>query len=227
MSKVIAFLPMRKGSDRVKNKNSRDFAGVAGGLCFIKISQLLKVKSISKIIISTNDYKVKEIASSFKTDRLILDERPEELSSSQTSTDDLINYVPKIITSGVVLWTHVTSPFIDEDAYENIIDQYFFNLKTNDSLMTVTKVQKFFWNHRGPLNYNKLQEKWPRTQTLQPIFEINSGAFVANVEIYKELSDRIGNNPHLHTVDEREAFDIDWELDFEIAELMWRKYGRL
>lgn len=227
MKKVIAFVPMRKGSDRVKNKNSRNFAGISGGLCFIKISQLLKVRSISRIVISTNDNEIKEIARSFKSDRLIIDERSEELSSSQTSTDDLVNHVPKIITSGVVLWTHVTSPFIDERAYENIVNQYFCNLKTNDSLMSVTKVQKFFWNHKGPLNYNKLYEKWPRTQTLEPIFEVNSGAFVANIKIYKEFSDRIGNNPLLYTIDEREAFDVDWEFDFEIAELMWRKHGRL
>ena len=218
---------MRKGSDRVKNKNIREFAGISGGLCFIKISQLLKVKSISQIVVSTNDDDIKKLALSFDSDRLVIDERSEELSSSYTSTDDLINYVPNIIASGVVLWTHVTSPFLDECAYENIINQYFENLNSNDSLMSVTKVRKFFWNHSGPLNYNRLAEKWPRTQTLSPIFEINSGAFVADIEIYKKFSDRIGDNPYLHAIEDREAFDIDWELDFEIAELMWRKYGRL
>ncbi len=46
MSKVIAFLPMRKGSQRVKNKNVRDFAGIKGGLTFIKISQLLRLQNV-------------------------------------------------------------------------------------------------------------------------------------------------------------------------------------
>ena len=55
MNKVTVFLPMRKGSQRIKNKNIRDFSGIKGGLSFIKISQLLKVESISRIVISTDD----------------------------------------------------------------------------------------------------------------------------------------------------------------------------
>ena len=39
-------------AERVKKKNTRSFAGVEGGLTYIKLSQLLKVKEISKIIVS-------------------------------------------------------------------------------------------------------------------------------------------------------------------------------
>jgi CMP-N-acetylneuraminic acid synthetase len=218
---------MRKGSDRVKNKNIRDFAGISGGLCFIKISQLLKVKYISKIIISTNDEDIKNLALSFNSDRLIIDERPEELATSETSTDDLIKYIPKIIKNGVVLWTHVTSPFVNEFLYQNMIQSYFNNLGSHDSLMSVTKIQKFIWSDGEPLNYDKSKEKWPRTQTLAPIFEINSGVFLADIDIYKEFKDRIGRNPCLYKLDGKEAFDIDWEDDFEIAEILWSKYGGL
>lgn len=38
--KVAFFLPTRKGSERVKNKNTRPFAGDEGGLVEIKIKQL-------------------------------------------------------------------------------------------------------------------------------------------------------------------------------------------
>ena len=108
MSQVIAFLPCRKGSQRVKNKNVRDFAGISGGLTYIKISQLLKVKEIKTIVISTNDEEVKTIAKSFDDKRIVIDNRPDYLAESSTSTDELIAYVPKIIESGLVLWTHVT-----------------------------------------------------------------------------------------------------------------------
>ena len=112
MNKVIAFLPCRQGSQRVKNKNIKSFAGVEDGLIYIKLSQLLDVESIEQIVVSTNDLEVKRIARSFSNTKIIIDDRPEELASSSTSTDDLINYVPSIIASGTVLWTHVTSPFI-------------------------------------------------------------------------------------------------------------------
>ena len=227
MNKITVFLPMRKSSQRVKNKNIKDFAAIKGGLTFIKISQLLKVDLIDKIIVSTNDDEVKNIARSFNSSKIIIDDRPEYLADSSTSTDELINYVPTIVDSGIVLWTHVTSPFVNEKLYKNMIQFYLKNLEQYDSLMSVTKVQKFLWDDNGPINYDRKKEKWPRTQTIKPLYEVNSGAFIADIEVYKKYNDRMGQSPFLYELDEKEAFDIDWEVDFEIAEILWEKYGKI
>ena len=55
MDKIAFFLPTRKGSERVKNKNTRPFAGIEGGLIENKIRQLLCCEKIDEIILSTND----------------------------------------------------------------------------------------------------------------------------------------------------------------------------
>ena len=47
--KVIAFLPCRKGSERVKEKNTRSFAGIEGGLTKIKLDQLIACPEIDEI----------------------------------------------------------------------------------------------------------------------------------------------------------------------------------
>ena len=227
MNKVIAFLPCRQGSQRVKNKNIKPFSGVEGGLIYIKLSQLLQVKEIKQIIVSTNDTKVKQIANSFQTTKIIIDDRPEKLASSTTSTDELIKYVPDIIKSGTVLWTHVTSPFVDEKIYKKAIDSYFSNFDKFDSLMSVTKLQKFLWNENEPINYDRGVEKWPRTQTIKPVYEVNSGVFIANIDIYGIYNDRVGRSPFLFEMNEKVAFDIDWESDFEIAEILWSKNEKI
>jgi CMP-N-acetylneuraminic acid synthetase len=218
---------MRKGSQRVKNKNIKVFSDIIGGLTFIKISQLLKVKKIDKIIISTNDEEVKTIAKSFNDNKIIIDDRPESLASSETLTDDLIKYVPSIIKDGVVLWTHVTSPFVTDEIYTDMIDKYFQTNTNFDSLMSVTKIQKFIWNENSPVNYDKEKEKWPRTQTIKPMYEINSGAFIASVNTYLKCEDRIGEKPFLYELGDKQAFDIDWQDDFDIAEVLWDKYGKV
>jgi CMP-N-acetylneuraminic acid synthetase len=227
LNQVVAFLPMRKGSQRVKNKNIKVFSDVIGGLTFIKISQLLKVKQIDKIIISTNDEEVKTIAKSFNDNKIIIDDRPESLASSETLTDDLIKYVPSIIKEGIVLWTHVTSPFVTDEIYTDMIDKYFQTNTNFDSLMSVTKIQKFIWNENSPVNYDKEKEKWPRTQTIKPMYEINSGAFIASVNTYLKCEDRIGEKPFLYELGDKQAFDIDWQDDFDIAEVLWDKYGKV
>ena len=58
IKKNIAFLPCRKGSQRVPNKNTRTFAGIEGGLLRIKLEELLKAQLIDEIILSSNDDEV-------------------------------------------------------------------------------------------------------------------------------------------------------------------------
>ena len=224
---ITAFLPCRAGSERVPEKNTKIFAGIDGGLLTIKLNQLLKTKLIDKIILSTNDIKVIEIANNI-SNRIIIDERPDSLAMSSTSTDDLINYLPSLVKSGHILWTHTTSPFLTNEIYDKAIEIYLKNLNEglNDSLMTVNKLQTFLWNQKGSINYDRSIEKWPRTQTLPELFEINSGIFINSVEGYKKNKDRIGLNPFLMNTKGYTSFDIDWPEDFILGELIYRRLNK-
>lgn len=221
---ITIFLPCRSGSERIPEKNTKPFAGVEGGLLIIKLNQLIKMKEVDRIIVSTDDKKVKELATCL-SDKIIIDHRPKELAQSSTSTDDLVNYIPKIINEGHVLWTHVTSPFLNEKIYSKAIEKYFKNLNEGsyDSLMTVNRIQSFLWNEKGSFNYDRNIEKWPRTQTLKELFEINSGIFINSIENYKALGDRIGKKPYLMNTKGYSSFDIDWPDDFLLGEMIYKK----
>ena len=52
MKKIVAVVPIRKGSQRVKNKNFKSFCGK--NLLIHKIITLKKIKSLDDIIINTN-----------------------------------------------------------------------------------------------------------------------------------------------------------------------------
>jgi CMP-N-acetylneuraminic acid synthetase len=220
---VVAFLPCRRGSQRVVNKNTRPFAGIEGGLIQIKMEQLLLCPKINRIVVSTDDSKVMDIADSTARayDKPVsIFERPAHLASSDTSTDELIAYLPELINEGIVLWTHVTSPFVTAQIYSKAISAYWDNAKQFDSLMSVTKLQSFIWDKKGPVNYDYTKEKWPRTQTLPVWYEVNSAVFIADISIYIENKDRIGKKPFLFELEGIEGFDIDWEKDFFLAQKM-------
>lgn len=218
---VNVFLPMRSGSERIKNKNTKKFSGHHGGLASIKIKQLLNTKMVNSIYISTDDPLVESIAKQFASDKINVVRRPDELASSAASTDDLVTYAHDIMPNGHILWTHVTSPFVNSKLYDSIIATYLQNLDSYDSLMTVTKLQKFIWKDNLPINYCRDREKWPRTQTLEPLWEVNSAAFIAPRNIYKLCKDRIGYSPLLYELNQNSAFDIDWPGDFKIAEALF------
>lgn len=221
MNQNIVFLPCRKGSQRVPNKNTRTFAGVEGGLLRIKLEELLKAKLIDKIILSSNDAEVLEIGKSFNHPKLCVMERPEYLCTSATSTDELIAYVAELIPQGTILWTHVTSPFLTAETYDKMLQIYHGNRDEYDSLMSVNVIRNFLWNDSCPINYNRSEEKWPRTQTLQKIFEPNSGAFIADASVYHMMKDRIGERVYMYETSKLESLDIDWPEDFEFAQQLY------
>lgn len=216
---VNVFLPCRKGSERVSKKNIKTFAQFKNGLIEIKLKQLLEANKIDRIYLSTNDDNILDYADSLNETKIVLHKRTEHLSSGQTSTDQLVAHALELIQKGNILWTHVTSPFLTAQSYDQIIEKYLEVKKQGyDSLMTTNLIHGFLWNETGPINYDRTTEKWPRTQTLEPIHEINSAVFLTNAQIYQKLDDRIGQNPYLYPLDKIQGFDIDWEDDFKIAQ---------
>lgn len=224
MSKVTCFLPCRQGSQRVPNKNIKKFSTFEFGLIQIKLKQLQESKYIDEIVLTTNDVNILEYAKSLSFTKLRLHRRDDSLASSETSTDQLVSHALELITDGDILWTHVTSPFITSQCYDSIIKTYQAKKQEGfDSLMTVSEIQGFLWRNGVPINYDRKVEKWPRTQTLEPVSEINSGVFLASHNIYAELNDRIGQTPYLYPLNKLVGFDIDWPEDFVIAECMIEK----
>ncbi|OXA77564.1 N-acylneuraminate cytidylyltransferase [Flavobacterium aquidurense] len=226
METVSVFLPTRKGSERVANKNTRIFAGFPNGLLEVKLNQLIKTKRIDEIVLSSNDEASldygKKIAK--QESRLKIIERPDDLALSSTNLIDLVNYVPSICTMSHILWTHVTSPFVMGEDYDNAVKTYFQTLNEGyDSLMSVKTIQNFLWSKEKNDLINRLTDiKWPRTQDLMPLYEIDSAFFIASKNVYLNNKDRIGVKPFLMEQSGHKSFDVDWEDDFELAELIYK-----
>ena len=217
--KVKCFLPCRKGSERVPKKNIKPFAGFSAGLLEIKLKQLLKSNLIEEIVLSSNDNEILDFAYSLNNERLRLHCREDKLCTSLTSTDELVRHAVDLIPNGHILWTHVTSPFLSSELYDSLIVKYFSAIDDGfDSLMTTSLIHGFLWNYDGPINYDRRQEKWPRTQTILPLHEINSAAFISSADNYRKFDDRIGVKPLLYPLDKITSFDIDWPDDFRLAE---------
>ena len=222
--KIAFFLPTRKGSERVKSKNTRPFAGIEGGLVENKIKQLLATKHFDEILFSSNDEMCIAIAEKYASDsRLRIIPRPNELCLSTTNLQDLICYVPTITNADHILWGHVTTPLVEAKVYDTAIEQYLSKItKGYDSLVSVKELKNFLLNQEGKLVNNTTDIPWPRTQDLEPLYEINHAIFLAKRSVYTEQKNRIGQKPLLYIMDEIHSKDIDWEEDFKIAEIMYK-----
>ena len=220
------FLPCRKGSKRVIKKNSRPFCKKNKSLLQVKLEQLIKIKEINKIILSTDDIECINIAEDIKKINKILfiDKRPSYLAEDNTNLKDLIKYAYKISSSKHIIWTHVTSPFFESSDYAQAIKIYKENVIENkkyDSLLSGIKLQKYIFSVKENDFINASNDFWPSTQTLNDHISVDSAIFIASRDFFKE-GKRIGFNPYILINSEKKGYDIDTELDFRIASLIYK-----
>ncbi|WP_157322952.1 acylneuraminate cytidylyltransferase family protein [Nesterenkonia alkaliphila] len=219
---IIAVVPCRAGSKRVKNKNTRPFAGFDNGLLELKLKQLSRVEALEEILISTNDPVVAEIAGEFAEQdrRITVVERPDELGRSSTPMSEFIKYLGTLRDEGTMLMTHVTHPFVTHTVFNELISAWASAAaQGHDSLLTVTKLHTFLWDAEGkPFNYDASVEKWPRSQDIAPLYEVNHVAYLIPFARVREVGDRVGERPFMHEMEGEAVMDIDWEEQFDLLQ---------
>ncbi|MBD2140276.1 acylneuraminate cytidylyltransferase family protein [Anabaena sp. FACHB-1250] len=230
IQKLSFFLPVRKGSQRVKNKNTRPFANIEGGLTELKLRQLLECTFCEEIVVSTDDPEVIRIADNLNgLSRIRIVQRPEELCRSDTLVQDLISYVPTVVNTEHIFWVHTTAPFVNDVDYSKAAKEYFEALNDEyDSLMSVTKHHFFTWDAQKKKisNVDTSKNPWPNTQDIDPIYEINHAFYISSVSNYHQTRNRIGVNPRLFELSGFKKIDIDWEDDFMMAETIFKAINK-
>ncbi|MES2278369.1 MAG: acylneuraminate cytidylyltransferase family protein [Bacteroidota bacterium] len=224
---IVFFLPTRKGSERVVNKNTKPFAGIGGGLLEVKLKQLIEVKNVDEVILSTNDPESIKVAQAINSDKVRVVQRPDHLCLSSTNLQDLIDYVPQITNADHIFWVHVTSPLVVATDYEKAVDVYQEQLNNHyDSLVSVSKIQQFLWDEERMeyISHDSKKLRWPRTQDLKPFYELNSAMFINSRANYLKFNDRLGANPYKFELGKIKSFDVDWVEDFEITEVLYQKF---
>ena len=217
--RVVALVPMRHQSERVPGKNYRLFAGKP--LFHHVICALLGCTSIAQVVIDTDSPVIMEDAAAhFPQVRLI--ERPEHLRAGAIPMNEVLLHDTSLVEADFYLQTHSTNPLLRRETIQRAIEQFLANYPAYDSLFAVTRVQTRLWDQLArPVNHNP--DILLRTQDLPPIYEENSNLYIFTREILQRKRNRIGDRPLMFEVDRLEAWDIDEELDFHIAEFLYRQ----
>ena len=92
--------------------------------------------------------------------------------------------------------------------------------------MSVNKIQQFIWDdsQRVIINNKNKANKWPNTQDLEPLYEINHAFYINSRKNYINMKDRIGLKPSIYICDGIKSIDIDWPNDFKMAQELIQFY---
>jgi len=217
--KVVAVVPMRHNSERVPGKNYRMFGDKP--LYHHIINSLLSCPSINQVVIDTDSPTI--LADAEKSfPRVILLERPEHLRAGTIPMNDVLMNSIRQIDADFYLQTHSTNPLLTAETINTAIERFKQNFPLYDSLFSVTRLQTRLWDGLArAVNHNPAILL--RTQDLPPIYEENSCLYIFTRYVLESRHNRIGERPTMYEIDPVEAWDIDEELDFRIAEFLYKE----
>lgn len=216
---VTALVPMRHHSERVPGKNYRMFAGRP--LYHHIVGTLLQCPAVTQVVIDTDSpFILADAPRHFPTVRLL--ERPEHLRDGSIPMNTILLHDVSLIESEFYLQTHSTNPLLSAETINRALATFEEKRASHDSLFGVTALHTRLWDGEGrPMNHDP--RRLLRTQDLQPVYEENSCIYVFSGRLLRETANRIGSRPLLFEIKRREAVDIDEELDFIMAEFLYRK----
>jgi CMP-N-acetylneuraminic acid synthetase len=219
MKKIIALVPMRHHSQRVPAKNYRLLAGKP--LYQHIIETLSAVPEINGILVDTDSEPVMEgLRRNFPQVEVV--NRPDALRPDTISMNDILLHDTSLVEADFYMQTHSTNPLIRSETVSKAIQTFLADYPTHDSLFTVTRLQTRLYDRDGhALNHDP--NILLQTQDLPPVYEENSCIYIFTRKNLVTRGNRLGNKPLMFEIAAEEAWDIDEELDFIIANFLMKQ----
>tara|TARA_Y100001970_G_C14256939_1_gene876248 strand:+ start:4064 stop:4738 length:675 start_codon:yes stop_codon:yes gene_type:complete len=215
MSKYVILVPARSGSQRIINKNIRQFSG--SSLLEIKLKQAKRVFKDIDLILNTDSKKYLELYDGLYDIGVL---RPKEYATSDIPMNDVYEYFANSLNQyQTVIYLNPTSPLIKDMSLIKILEMY-ENLR-EEAITTVTKHYEYLWINNKPINYDPSHH--PKSQNLPPFYTLNFAASILKINEMKIIRNIVTKTPHMYTLDNIESFDIDDEWQFNIAENLFNR----
>jgi CMP-N-acetylneuraminic acid synthetase len=216
---IVALLPMKANSERVKGKNFKPLGGRP--LFQWMLDTLISMDEIAKVVINTDAIEILNTSPSVRNSKVVLKERKAELCGDFVSMNRILADDIAEFTAEVYLMTHTTNPFISKSTLSSAIAYFEEAKKTSsaDSLFSVDRCQdRFYDKNLNPINHNP--NELVRTQDLDPLFRENSNFYLFSKDSFDKTQARIGLSPVTFETPFMEALDIDETYHWNMAELI-------
>lgn len=212
--KIKALVAVRSGSQRVKNKNIKPFAG--SNLLTIKLEQLKRIPLLDGIIVNSNDDEMLNLAHSLGCETV---KRDSYYASNEVSMSDVYKNMAENCDCDVIAYINVTNPLLEDSTIIEAIEKYKENIDDFDSLNSAHLVKEFMFKDNLPINYDLRHQ--PRSQDLPDIYALNFAVNIISRDKMIDCKNVVGYKPYIYGINETEATDIDNPIDFDFAEFVY------
>lgn len=221
---VLVIIPARGGSKGLPRKNVRSFNGVP--LVGLTIWQALQSRTVSRVVVSTDDSEIAEVAEQFRAEVV---HRPAKISGDNASSElALLHALDKLkdeeaYEPDIIAFLQCTSPIRFPGDIDGAVETL---LSENaDSLLSVVPSHRFLWTRTdgrvSSVNYDYTRR--PRRQDKSPEFMENGSIYLFKPWVLRQYLNRLGGRIALFEMEASASVEIDSELDFELAQWIARQ----
>jgi|SRR5690554_4758541 len=224
---MLAIIPARGGSKGLPGKNIKLLNGKP--LIAHTIEAALNSKSISRVIVSTDDDEIAEISKQYGAEIPFM--RPDFLATDNAAAVDVYNYTldrleneeDKVITEFIVL--QPTSPLRTSVHIEEAIDLYM--TKKADSVISYCQEDHpIFW-HKFQTDDGRIEEIFEQNylknrQEIRPTFYPNGAIYIFKRELIRNEI-YVNENSYMYLMERNSSVDIDTQEDWDYIEFLINK----
>jgi len=221
LNNMVAFIPARAGSKRIKDKNIALFCGKP--LIYWILKACEKSIYIKKIYISTDSFKFIEIIRSLNIIKPIYFCKRSNCNSLDiSSTEDcLIEFLKSNESKKVkdIILLQCTSPLISNKNLDNSIKLYYNEKK---DVISIVKLNRYIWkkdsDEYSPENYKIDNRLRTQDQNFRSIYIENGAFYISNKEKILDSKQRISGKINAYIMDEKHFLEVDTMEDFKALE---------
>ncbi|MHA2287928.1 MAG: acylneuraminate cytidylyltransferase family protein [Promethearchaeota archaeon] len=225
--KILAIIPARGGSKRIRNKNLVDLCNKP--LISYSILAAKSSKYIDRTIVSTDEESIAEVSETYGAEVL---KRPRNLALDDTPTIDVVLHAlsalnEKNYTPSLIVLLQPTSPLRTTNDIDNAIT-LFLNGNSETLISVCESEHSPFWSlkikdgYLEPIFGKKYFNK--RSQDLEKVFRPNGAIYITKPEIINKYKSFYTENIVSFIMPSERSIDIDDEIDLMLAELILKKF---
>tara|TARA_B100001964_G_C14214896_1_gene592255 strand:- start:1033 stop:1740 length:708 start_codon:yes stop_codon:yes gene_type:complete len=220
LNEICIVVQARLGSQRVPRKMIRKFCDTT--LVDILFDKLKKIKSLpqSNIYFSAYEQELKDIA--IKHGVKVFNRSKQSADSEGEPLSEIYEWHDKLPFKYVVLIS-ACNPLLKIDTIESFIRSFIKCEK--DGAFAVFPKKTYYWDKNGDNLTDWKGSTIMNTKFVDPIYEAAHCLYASRMDIIGDgywMDTKSPPEPHLFEMKELEAFDIDYEWQFKIAELLYQ-----
>ncbi len=226
---ILAVIPARGGSKSIPKKNIKDLLGRP--LIAYSIVEALRAKSLSRVIVSSDDKEILEVAKKYGAETPFV--RPKELATDDALAIDVMVHAIKACEEqegskyDYAVMLQPTTPMRNAEDIDNALEKLVSSKA--DSVISVVSVGAIHPYRMKKIVKDLLVdyadegvENLPR-QKLPPIYIRNGAIYAAKRDVIVKGRSFKGKKCLAYVMSEERSVNIDSKIDFMLAETLMQK----